>query len=155
MSYSNLCSLRIYPHLQDTGGFFIAVLQKTPPANTSSQSASKRHADAVGIPEPSSVKKPKLDLDEPPSTSEAAQPEADTELAEDVEDELPDESGPSKEPTPAPAAPHVDPEAFKKQQRGKKHRADGGGVIHFKENPFTFVSPDDPIIKTCMSVLFF
>ena len=25
---SHLCSLRIYPHLQDSGGFFVAVLQK-------------------------------------------------------------------------------------------------------------------------------
>ena len=129
------------------------MLQKIPPADTSNQSTSKRHADAVDSPETSAVKKPKLEPAEQSTAPEAAQLEADTELADDVEDELPDESGPSKEPTPAPAASQIDPEAFKKQQRGKKHRADGSGVIHFKENPFTFVSPDDPIIKTCMFVL--
>lgn len=134
--------MRIYPHLQDTGGFFIAVLHKIPDVH--SQSTGKRHADAVDSPETSAVKKPKLeqlDLDVDAAGDEPS--EADVDAAEVVKDEFQEEGVPR---------PTVDPEDFKKQQRGKKHRADGGGVIHFKENPFTFVSPDDPIIKACMYV---
>lgn len=39
------CSMRIYPHLQDTGGFFVAVLQKKKsetPTTTASQAGEKK-----------------------------------------------------------------------------------------------------------------
>ncbi|KAH9829989.1 cytosine-5--methyltransferase [Rhodofomes roseus] len=152
--------MRIYPHLQDTGGFFIAVLQKIPAPSTSNQGASKsdgkRQAEAVDGLETSAVKKPKL-ATELSSATEVEPTRAAVETTEDIDEELPDEaveeSDPSiVDPLPQPA-PAVNPEEFKKQQKGKKHRGDGGGAGHFKENPFTFVSPDDPIIQACMAKL--
>lgn len=37
-----LPSFRIYPHLQDTGGFFIAILQKKPPARAPAAASASR-----------------------------------------------------------------------------------------------------------------
>ncbi|CAE7182019.1 unnamed protein product [Rhizoctonia solani] len=42
--------LRIYPHLQNTGAFFVAVLQSKPKPEAQSSSAPKRNADAVTEP---------------------------------------------------------------------------------------------------------
>ena len=36
--------------------------------------------------------------------------------------------------------------------RFKKGKTAEGASAHFKENPYTFIAPDDPIIKACMSV---
>ncbi|OSX63847.1 hypothetical protein POSPLADRAFT_1138690 [Postia placenta MAD-698-R-SB12] len=93
--------IRIYPHLQDTGGFFIAVLQKA-------------EDDEV--------------LEEPATTTGVAL---------------------------QPPASSTDPAQFKQQQRGKKGKGKGsdGGGTHFNENPYTFVSPDDPLLQTCISQL--
>ncbi|KAH9931944.1 cytosine-5--methyltransferase [Fomitopsis serialis] len=149
--------MRIYPHLQDTGGFFVAVLQKIPPPATSTQdvakSDGKRHADAVDGLETSTVKKPKLATEPVPTTEEAS----DVQTTDDIDEELPDEAadeGTSSSATNSisQTTPVISPEEFKKQQKGKKQKGDGGAV-HFKENPFTFVSPDDPIIQTCMTKL--
>lgn len=35
----------------------------------------------------------------------------------------------------------------KTQKKGKSTK---GADIHFKENPYTFISPQDPILQTCM-----
>ncbi|KZT72023.1 S-adenosyl-L-methionine-dependent methyltransferase [Daedalea quercina L-15889] len=150
--------IRIYPHLQDTGGFFIAVLQKVPPPpdNRRNPDRRSRQAEAVGDPYASTVKKPKL-ADDQPSTPEGAS--TDIELPEGIEDELldgpedEDEGNLPTEVSESQRRPAISPEEFKQQQKGKKHRGDGGGVVHFKENPFTFVSPGDPIIQTCMRKL--
>ena len=41
-----------------------------------------------------------------------------------------------------------------KVKKDKKSK-DSGGVNPFKEHPFTFLAPDDPILLNCMSALFF
>ncbi|KAJ1302218.1 hypothetical protein OPQ81_001042 [Rhizoctonia solani] len=63
--------LRIYPHLQNTGAFFVAVLHRKPKPEFQSSSASKRSADAVADPTSdaeSSTKKQKISgtMDEEP-----------------------------------------------------------------------------------------
>ncbi|KAH9936711.1 S-adenosyl-L-methionine-dependent methyltransferase [Amylocystis lapponica] len=152
--------LRIYPHLQDTGGFFIAVLQKKPVRGATTQAPrkeateGKRQADEVEALEASEVKKPKLADDLGVSTQADTDGIALTDEAEDTLDEPGDdemalaaEVDQKAEPIPtaSPAASRR-----KTQKRGKS--SDGGGT-HFKENPYNFISPDDPIIQTCISKL--
>ncbi|KAG6821132.1 hypothetical protein H0H93_006471 [Arthromyces matolae] len=50
-------SMRIYPHLQDTGGFFVAVLEKRP---SSDEPISRKRELSVPSEEPPEAKKPKL-----------------------------------------------------------------------------------------------
>lgn len=48
-SVLSVYSLRIYPHLQDTGGFFIAVLQKKLPRNALSRIPTKEALYVIKI----------------------------------------------------------------------------------------------------------
>ncbi|OJT02133.1 Multisite-specific tRNA:(cytosine-C(5))-methyltransferase trm4b [Trametes pubescens] len=132
---------RIYPHLQDTGGFFIAILQKKPPARApaaaSASSESKRSADAVEGLEKSDVKKLKLDSD------------TQDDQADDAEDEVAVPEETTDEPTAAmdmdkPSGSNSEPKI-----RFKKGKTAEGASAHFKENPYTFIDPTDPIITAC------
>ncbi|KAI0753297.1 S-adenosyl-L-methionine-dependent methyltransferase [Daedaleopsis nitida] len=139
--------LRIYPHLQDTGGFFIAILQKKAPVRipaatgaSKDPAESKRSADAVEGLDRSDVKKPKLDA-EPQEVGPME--EAEEELPEEVIDD------------PAPSmdvdesAPTTETKDDGPTIRFKKGKTAEGASAHFKENPYTFIAPDDPIIKAC------
>ncbi|CCM06140.1 uncharacterized protein FIBRA_08390 [Fibroporia radiculosa] len=154
--------IRIYPHLQNTGGFFIAVLQKAraivalqTAVSQTSQKDGKRHAEEVDDLDTSDAKKAKIaeeqhvslkddiiiqrigiDEDDEVDTTEANGPIS----AMDVDQKL-------------EIASEVSPDQFKQQQsrKGKGKSSEGG--THFKENPYTFVAPDDPIIQTCISKL--
>ncbi|RPD68357.1 S-adenosyl-L-methionine-dependent methyltransferase [Lentinus tigrinus ALCF2SS1-7] len=142
--------LRIYPHLQDTGGFFIAILQKKPPvkgpaATSKDPSDGKRTADAVeGLDRPD-VKKAKLD-----SEGEAGKAQdADVDQADDAEEELPEEA--LEEPAPSMDVDQAAPAAAAEPKiRFKKGKTAEGASAHFKENPYTFIAPNDPIIKACV-----
>ncbi|GJE86312.1 RsmB/NOP family class I SAM-dependent RNA methyltransferase [Phanerochaete sordida] len=130
--------MRIYPHLQDTGGFFVAVLQKKqPPAPARQGPENKRNADTVEDLETSDTKKPKLSAED---DAEAADDEALATTPEPVPEAAPDAEAAAPEPAT--------------DAKGKgKGRATQGADIHFKENPFTFLKPDDPVIQTCISQL--
>ncbi|KAH9848636.1 cytosine-5--methyltransferase [Lenzites betulinus] len=140
---------RIYPHLQDTGGFFVAVLQKKSPVRPlgagTATSESKRSADDVEGLETSDVKKPKLDANVQPASSEIARTE---ETEEDGEEPIPDE--PVDEP---PSAIIVDTtttaSGSEPKMRFKRGKTAEGAGAHFKENPYTFIEPTDPIIGAC------
>ncbi|KAI0672424.1 cytosine-5--methyltransferase [Trametes maxima] len=141
---------RIYPHLQDTGGFFIAILQKKPPgpaktaAATGTSSESKRHADAVDGLETSDVKKPKLDNDPQTDTPDDFQAEG----ADEADEELPDEV--VEEPATSMDVDKATPDSAPEPKiRFKKGKTAEGASAHFKENPYTFIAPDDPIISAC------
>jgi multisite-specific tRNA:(cytosine-C5)-methyltransferase len=130
--------MRIYPHLQDTGGFFVAVLQKKTATNegdaevmdlmsvfislfmdlTLKQDCRRYRKREAGPPmdEPE-LKKPRLDNDE------------------DVVIER-------KAEEPAISAPQ------QTASKGKKAKGDSG----FKEHPYTYLASDDPILESCMYV---
>jgi len=113
----------------------------------------KRPADTVEALETSEVKKPKLSDDQ--AVSEQPADAGEGASAEDIEDDLLDdpeaegvmEVDQKTEPTLA-----VSPAEFRQKNQKKGKSSDGGGT-HFKENPYTFVSPDDPIVQTCISKL--
>ena len=73
---------------------------------------------------------------------------------EDAEEELPEEEGPD-EPA-ASAAMDVDAPAAGAAEpkiRFKKGKTAEGASAHFKENPYTFIAPDDPIVQACVYVM--
>ncbi|KAF7335998.1 S-adenosyl-L-methionine-dependent methyltransferase [Mycena sanguinolenta] len=121
--------LRIYPHLQDTGGFFVAVLERsstgmgTAAVEEAGEAAPrKREAEvdeSVEIPE---SKKPRLDVDGVVKAEDDAEPPAET------------TSVAAEAATKNPAPPKA----------GKQKKGEGGGS--FKENPYTYLAPNDPAI---------
>ncbi|KAJ7723427.1 S-adenosyl-L-methionine-dependent methyltransferase [Mycena metata] len=120
--------IRIYPHLQDTGGFFVAVLERT--------------GDAV---EPAPSKKPRLDGTGMDATNVGVK----SEEAENVEADKTEVKANAEETEVKVGAL---PKALLPQAaQGKKKKGEGGGS--FKENPYTFLSPDDPTIASCVERL--
>ncbi|KAF8804768.1 S-adenosyl-L-methionine-dependent methyltransferase [Phlegmacium glaucopus] len=120
--------IRIYPHLQDSGGFFVAVLEKVrDPGHSAIVCERKRESnDIFELPE---SKKPRL--------SGAA-----TDGQEDLT--IPVVTGMKLE---AKAE-----DSGKRQGKAQpKRTTDGGGS--FKENPYTFLAPNDPILRTCIDRL--
>ncbi|KAJ6571942.1 cytosine-5--methyltransferase [Mycena capillaripes] len=136
--------LRIYPHLQDTGGFFVAVLERTGEAVEPPPREKKREAEADELPEIPDSKKPRLDEGVPESEA----------LVKDGPD-APAETEWEPEPLPADAAdsaaetPEVAKNPAPRAAKGKK--GEGGGS--FKENPYTFLAPDDPTTASCVERL--
>lgn len=116
--------MRIYPHLQDSGGFFIAVMQRrtadtlpAPQKKAEGKRASETVETRTGSQPPSSVGEP---------ASKKAR------LANE-------QSLDGTDPTSAvDATAEAEP------------TAESGGA--FKEDPYTFVPPDDPSLISCMFV---
>ncbi|KAJ3551352.1 hypothetical protein NM688_g4752 [Phlebia brevispora] len=134
--------MRIYPHLQDTGGFFIAALQKklipgesAPVAKESAEN--KRQAQHVEDLETSDPKKPRLSDNEhvPDST------------ADEVGDEHTD-----NDPVALPSTSQQPAQSTSQPTTGKAS-AGKGPDVHFKENPYTFLQSDDPVVKACFAQL--
>jgi multisite-specific tRNA:(cytosine-C5)-methyltransferase len=118
--------LRVYPHLQDSGGFFVAVLQrKNRPFMQTVQQERKRGAESP-VPPPE-AKKLKKDDDIAP-----------------IADSLLNEENPSVVDTEASAS-----EDQTKTEDSKPRPPDA----NFKENPYTYLQPDDPNVQTCIKQL--
>ncbi|KAJ2795319.1 tRNA (cytosine-5-)-methyltransferase ncl1, partial [Coemansia helicoidea] len=59
--------MRIYPHLQNTGGFFVAVIEKVAPITVDEKKKAaqdKARADALYVPREPEAKRPRVDVDE-------------------------------------------------------------------------------------------
>ncbi|KAH7924716.1 S-adenosyl-L-methionine-dependent methyltransferase [Leucogyrophana mollusca] len=139
--------LRIYPHLQDTGGFFVAVLKKRPRDTAVSLHASaKREADEpVNIlPE---TKKVKLESEEATPAQNSSDVN-DDEMTAPVDTPL-NVPPVSNERRVAPAPPTSKPKLV--GGKDKITPADGS----FKEMPYTFLPPDDPALQSCIEQLSF
>jgi len=147
--------MRIYPHLQDTGGFFVAVLERKPqqnshasvaayvpvpsfPQNIPYGSSRKRDAEEADVAVPE-AKKVKLDLSVPPEFQESFPP---TPMSED------DGSHPLVLATVETEAQDSS-KTEKVSLRGKFKISDPS----FKEMPYTFLEPNDPALISCMFVL--
>ncbi|RDB16064.1 Multisite-specific tRNA:(cytosine-C(5))-methyltransferase trm4b [Hypsizygus marmoreus] len=139
--------LRIYPHLQDTGGFFVAVLERKPQAaESSSVTVKKREAEEPEeVPE---TKKPRLAGDD----EEVQLAEDDTNMTPIETEEKTDDSALATKPEEGASSVAPDTKPARSKQE-KKAKDGGGGNGSFKEHPYTFLSPDDPILLNCMSRL--
>ncbi|KAL4073670.1 S-adenosyl-L-methionine-dependent methyltransferase [Scleroderma citrinum] len=134
--------MRIYPHLQDTGGFFVAVFERKASHKTAiSVHVSKRVAEdsdtASSAPE---TKKAKLETN---TQTQVAEDESDTTTSRDAMDADPSASDEKQEATEQHQSK---PTAH---ARGKTTPADPS----FKEMPYTFLQPDDPALHACINQL--
>ncbi|KAJ7598644.1 cytosine-5--methyltransferase [Mycena floridula] len=120
--------MRIYPHLQDTGGFFVAVLERKPRV-AKERKRSTQDRSEESLPE---TKKPRLD--EPVDVKEA---EDMLTLASGVEEgnKIVEDATSITGDTPAAAEPALEPDRT------------------FGENPYTFLSPDEPNLVGCLARL--
>ncbi|KAH0834903.1 S-adenosyl-L-methionine-dependent methyltransferase [Lanmaoa asiatica] len=133
--------IRIYPHLQDTGGFFVAVLERKENHRPSkSKQAVKRVAEEADVAIPES-KKLKLD----------------TNISPNEPGEVPSASMSSAEPTTAIEGdtPIIEDEPTTERPPTQTAHTNKPRVADpsFKEMPYTFLSPDDPALVTCMQQL--
>ncbi|KAG1737380.1 S-adenosyl-L-methionine-dependent methyltransferase [Suillus lakei] len=132
--------MRIYPHLQDMGGFFVAVLERKPRQSSHINVAAKRDAEEaeINIPE---AKKVKLDLGGLPEPQQSASFPP-TPKSED------DSSRPLVLDT-VEADVQVASDTKKATFKGKPKLSDPS----FKEMPYTFLEPNDPTLLSCIDQL--
>ena len=135
--------MRVYPHVADTGGFFVAVLQRRSRREMEAMVREKKEeekrergvkrerkeGDAEGE---EVVKKVKLDLEG------EAEGEGEGEGDEDAEGD-------------------VDLELEQEQEREKEQEAAAAQTVRlhdpgFRENPYTFLPSSHPIVQSCLSV---
>lgn len=126
--------LRIYPHLQDTGGFFIAVLERKQVAQKVGAGAAsnrrERKREAGKNDEDIHPKKLRLDPEVLGSNTSELRIPTEITVQESEMQELDDPENPGGVP---PA----------------KQSNDGT----FKENPYTFVRSNDPVLRACIERL--
>ncbi|KAF8434864.1 S-adenosyl-L-methionine-dependent methyltransferase [Boletus edulis BED1] len=134
--------IRIYPHLQDTGGFFVAVLERKESHGLSRRKQEgKRAAEEADMTIPEG-KKLKLETNVSPNEPGDA-PSASTSSVELIN--AIDDAATIVEDAPTTEQSHTAATA----QTSKPRVADPS----FKEMPYTLVSPDDPALVTCMQQL--
>ncbi|EIN09261.1 S-adenosyl-L-methionine-dependent methyltransferase [Punctularia strigosozonata HHB-11173 SS5] len=127
--------IRIYPHLQDTGGFFVAVLEKkvkqADEKGSDAEDAASLGKRPAGSPVPvpqSEAKKPRISSEEVSSLSGAEAGDN-----KKLDEEVTVSSDTASKPAEV-------------KQKGKPESESGGGS--FKEPPYTFLSADDPVVQT-------
>ncbi|EAU81513.1 tRNA (cytosine-5-)-methyltransferase [Coprinopsis cinerea okayama7 len=130
--------MRIYPHLQDSGGFFVAVLRRKP--KLAVPTSDRKRAASEGVQEVAApeTKKARLD-DEDAMQTELKKDESDSPMA-DQESEA-----------TTPQAEEGQGAAEKERSKSASAAASGSGA--FREQPYTYVSPTDPVLLSCLSRL--
>ncbi|XP_076016043.1 RNA cytosine C(5)-methyltransferase NSUN2 [Genypterus blacodes] len=137
--------MRILPHHQNTGGFFVAVLVKKAPMpwnkrqpklrkDASSSSAAQSECSPAAPPTPADA--PCLPLSVP---EQGEGGDADGQAAAEEEEEAPKGASQAQE-APAKQAGACGPPPFKKMR-----------VFGFKEDPFVFLTAEDPVFTTIQS----
>lgn len=122
--------IRIYPHLQDTGGFFVAVLQHKR-LGVLPKEGKRSAEDSAEVP---NEKKARRDGDEDVLMASVVEP--------------PKNSDQPTDPTPAETS-----KAARGQVQRQNPEQTATGDTWFKEMPYTFVPPNDPIVESCIQQL--
>ncbi|XP_035286308.1 RNA cytosine C(5)-methyltransferase NSUN2 [Anguilla anguilla] len=122
--------MRILPHHQNTGGFFVAVLVKKAPMPWNRRYPKIRHREAEAPPPC-----PTPPAEEPlPAAAPGAKPEEEGEAAAEDTPPGPEPGDPAQETAPAAKAAVCGPPPSKKMK-----------LFGFKEDPFVFLTEDDPV----------
>jgi len=125
-----VCSWRIYPHQQNTGGFFVAVLERTPKPKTSGTKRPKEDEE-----EDRQIKKPKL------GEEAIVRPRLDPVVVEHPKD------GPVAQAGNQAHILHVEmAENGDEAEKELKARTSGS----YKEEPYTFLDPASEDLKNCL-----
>ncbi|WFD21590.1 multisite-specific tRNA:(cytosine-C(5))-methyltransferase [Malassezia equina] len=134
--------IRVYPHLQNTGGFFVTVLTKkstTPDESVSMAPGMIRAMDAMSAGDIPVSKRP-------------ADEEGPTE-AKRVKSEAKAEAEPEAEPAKEDALPPVDKHRADREakRRGQPEGvAIGAGGMPYREDPFAYVDPANADVQSCV-----
>lgn len=130
--------LRLYPHLQDTGGFFVAVLQKAEKATQGG------HA------------KPEIAEEVEAVAKEVAQEAETSAVPSDAQKKRPispsAENAVAKRVKPMEGAEEASSELKSASLNEDNDHSTEGGGRPFNEEPYTFLSSDDDQVKICRSV---
>ncbi|KAL8280323.1 hypothetical protein RQP46_007240 [Phenoliferia psychrophenolica] len=143
--------LRIYPHLQDTGAFFVCVLEK--------KAASEEVEVEVAEVKPSTSEPTKRTASARASSPVSGEPDAKRAKAEEPTVVV-EETKMEEEPVPISAAEAAVPESAAPEDESKVDLASlpaeivgvpssGKGNGDFKEEPYIFLSPEDEQVKLC------
>jgi multisite-specific tRNA:(cytosine-C5)-methyltransferase len=125
-----LYSWRIYPHQQNTGGFFVAALERVPKPKTSGTKRPKEDEE-----EARQTKKPKFGEEavaHPPFAQVAVEPSVGGTVVR---------AGEQADVTDVEMA-----ETDDKAEKGLKTRPSGS----YKEEPYTFIDPESEDLKHCL-----
>ncbi|KAF9788609.1 cytosine-5--methyltransferase [Thelephora terrestris] len=122
--------MRVYPHLQDTGGFFVAVLERAEFPSASGHPHREGKRSAGHLEETSTAKKPRI---------------GDDGVAEDIMDQ--DESVDASASTSASVPVSDQGECAEGEPR------ENAGDTGFREAPYTYLSPDNTSVVTCLQKL--
>ncbi|KAF7973923.1 hypothetical protein HWV62_13980 [Athelia sp. TMB] len=149
--------MRVYPHSQDTGGFFISVLQRKSVQSVVPIDVPDRKRDAGTPINAPDAKRARLEdhaaadrsihIDDTEALLEAHDDSAKEQDVDLEEADMDDVEG-LEDDIDAVTASTDKPQ--KTQGKGKE-KGNGG----FKENPYTYISPDDPILTQCITRLNF
>ncbi|KAM0749571.1 S-adenosyl-L-methionine-dependent methyltransferase [Meredithblackwellia eburnea MCA 4105] len=139
--------LRLYPHLQDTGAFFVAVLEKKADSEAEKQEERAK-------PEPSErIKRTATDRSSPPPKEDEPQvkrvkQDTETEAMEETEDSVPISKEEEAVPEVSATDAEVDLASIPAEIIGVPSSRNGAG--EFKEEPYIFLDPEDEQVKICV-----
>lgn len=150
--------MRVYPHLQDTGGFFITVFEKTGDAEPMAEGmiramASPSIANSISSAEPAestSLKRPAEDADgSEPALKRAKNEDGDADpVGDEVEPTL-DAETPAEPETNVKVDKHAaDKAAAKARERDPGYGLPGG--TPYKEDPFAYADPQNDQVLSCV-----
>ncbi|KAF8634819.1 hypothetical protein AX17_004071 [Amanita inopinata Kibby_2008] len=159
--------VRIYPHLQDTGGFFIAVLERKKSVKSSSplqggdaiNSGNEKKREFGEADSAISAKKPRLEPDSDAGISQkfASIDSQGSGVDMNLQHEslLAPETGQGLKDTGSPTGERGkdDETLVKTEELLRSSPKTQGGDSSFKENPYTFLRSDDAILLSCIERL--
>lgn len=131
-------SLRVYPHDQDTGGFFVAVIQKAGEPQPEPRAAANAAQETLEQTATSLAAKP-VEAQPPTDTMShqaTVEPTANT-VSDDDE-------------RPAKRAKVDQPDEKAKPAVPKKEKEPKAIGLPLKEEPFNYLAPDNPEVQACL-----
>lgn len=144
--------VRVYPHMQNTGGFFVAALVKkeTTPEESVSMAPGMVRAMQAAYSEEMSNKRSAEDAEEPAAKRVRSEAEPEAEAAVAAEPEAA-EATPEGEAPEAPADKHVsDRKAANRKRSQPEGVVIGAGGMPYREDPFAYVNPHNVEIQSCI-----
>ncbi|KAJ6578593.1 S-adenosyl-L-methionine-dependent methyltransferase [Mycena sp. CBHHK59/15] len=137
--------IRVYPHLQDTGGFFVAVLERNEAIAPPKPHPREKKRGAKDLEQLLDGKKPRLADGDVKGETETQGPFDDADVSPEM-GALAEDTAPAPAETDVPAVAELPP-----QKGGKAKKGEGGGS--FKEHPYTFLPADDATLVGCIERL--
>ncbi|KAG6331309.1 hypothetical protein ID866_7782 [Astraeus odoratus] len=131
--------MRIYPHLQDTGGFFVAIFERKATHNAVASKRAVEDADTKD----STIEAKRLKLETDINVTEVGSVTESQNLGIDFMEVDP----------VTPDGKEESPDQHQYKPSTKTHERTPLADPSFKEMPYTFLAPDDPALLACIKQL--